>query len=129
MEIDIKKGIEREEETVVGEKDLATAIGSGTVEVFATPAMAALMEKASWKLVQRYLPEGFTTVGTELSVTHLKATPPGMRVFCKAKIVCVEGKKLTFEIKASDERGLIGKGGHTRYIVEKKRFEQKAGRG
>ncbi len=129
MEFSVKEGIEGAEEIIVGEKDLATAVGSGTVDVFATPAMAALMEKASWKLVQRYLPEGFTTVGTELSVAHLKATPPGMRVRCKAKIVRIEGKKLTFDIKATDERGLIGKGDHTRYIVKKKRFEEKARQG
>ena len=86
MEYDLKVGIEGREETVVGEGDLATAVGSGTVGVYATPSLAALMEKASWKLVQQYLPGGHTTVGTELSVTHLKATPPGMRVSCRARL-------------------------------------------
>jgi len=129
MEIAVKEGIEGVEEIVVGEGDLATAVGSGTVEVFATPSMAALMERASWRLVQPYLPEGFTTVGMELSVTHLRATPPGMRVSCRAGLVRVNGKKLVFDLEASDERGLIGKANHTRYVVGKKRFEEKARQG
>jgi len=129
VDINLEKGIERTEEITVGEKDLATVLGSGSVGVFSTPSMIALMERTSLKLVQQYLPEGHTTVGIEVSVKHLRATPPGMKVSCRSKLVGVDGKKLTFELESSDERGRIGEGSHVRYIVETDRFVKKAKEG
>jgi fluoroacetyl-CoA thioesterase len=129
MDIDINEGIERIEKVVVKRGDLAEALGSGTVGVYATPAMIALMERVSWQLVQPYLPEGHTTVGTEVTVRHLRATPPGMKVSCRSRLVSVDGKKLCFEIEAADGRGRIGEGTHVRYIVEKERFVKNAREG
>ena len=129
MDTGLKEGIERTEEVVVKDDKLATYLGSGTVEVFATPAMIALMEKTSWNLVQPYLPDGSTTVGTEVRVEHLRATPLGMKVRCSSVLNKVEGKRLFFSVDAWDERGKIGTGSHTRYIVETKRFLEKAKQG
>ncbi len=129
VEIRIEKGIEWTEEITVGENDLATVLGSGSVAVFSTPSMIALMERTSLKLVQQYLPEGHTTVGIEVSVKHLRATPPGMKVSCRSKLTGVDGNKLSFELEASDERGRIGVGSHVRYIVETDRFVKKTKEG
>jgi fluoroacetyl-CoA thioesterase len=126
---DLKAGIERTEEVSVSEELLATHLGSGTVGVYATPAMIALMERSSWKLVQPHLPEGYTTVGTEINVEHLRATPPGMKVRCSSVLDKVDGKRLYFSVDAWDERGKIGTGYHTRYIVETERFLEKAQQG
>ena len=119
-------GIERIEKITVEVKDLATVLGSGSVNVFSTPSMIALMEHTSMRLVQPYLPEGDTTVGIEVSVKHLRATPQGMKVSCRSKLVDVDGKKLSFEVRASDENGPIGEGTHVRYIVNLDRFVRKA---
>ena len=129
MDIGLEKGIERTEEITVGEKDLATVLGSGSVGVFSTPSMIALMERTSLLLVQQYLPEGHTTVGIEVSVKHIRATPQGMKVSCRSKLVGVDGNKLSFELEAVDERGRIGEGSHVRYIVETDRFVKKAKEG
>jgi fluoroacetyl-CoA thioesterase len=129
VEEGLKEGLEQTEEVSVRDEELATHVGSGTVEVYATPAMIALMEKTSWKLVQTHLTEGFTTVGTEVHVEHLRATPPGMKVKCSSVLEKVEGKRLFFSVDAWDERGKIGTGSHTRYIVETRRFLEKAQQG
>lgn len=122
MEILISTGIEGKIEITVTNEKTATAFGSGTVDVFATPAMIALMEQTAMKSVASLLPMGFVTVGTEVSVKHFKATLPGRTVTCYSKLVESEGKKLVFEVIAYDESGLIGKGSHTRYIVDKQSF-------
>ena len=129
MGVGLEKGIEYTGEIIVGERDLATFLGSGSVGVFSTPSMIALMEKTSLELVKRYLPEGHTTVGIEVAVRHLRATPPGMKVTCRSRLVDVDGKKLYFEVEASDERGRIGEGAHVRCVVETERFVEKAAKG
>jgi len=129
VDINLEKGIECTEEITVEGKDLATALGSGSVGVFSTPSMIALMEHTSLLLVKPYLPEGHTTVGIEVSVKHLRATPPGMKVSCRSKLAGVDGNKLSFELEVSDERGKIGEGSHVRYIVETDRFVKKAKEG
>ena len=129
MDTGLKEGIERTEEVAVRDEELAPYLGSGTVEVYATPAMIALMEKTSWNLVQPHLPDGCTTVGTEVHVEHLRATPPGMKVRCSSVLDKVDGKRLFFSVDAWDERGKIGTGSHTRFIVETRRFLEKAQQG
>ena len=129
MDTGLKEGIERTEEVAVRDEELAPHLGSGTVEVYATPAMIALMEKTSWNLVQPHLPDGYTTVGIEVHVEHLRATPPGMKVKCSSVLDKVDGKRLFFSVDAWDERGKIGTGSHTRYIVETRRFLEKAQQG
>lgn len=120
MELEI--GIEKELEIIVAPKDTAKAYGSGLVEVFATPAMIALMEKTALELVMPFLEAGKNTVGTEICVKHVKATPLGQVVQSYARLTEIKGAKLVFEVEAYDEAGLIGIGTHKRYIIDEKEF-------
>ena len=108
--------------TVVNEKNSAIALKSGTLPVFATPSMLALMEQTASEHVKPYLDEGFTTVGISANIKHISATPIGMTVSCESTLIAVEGKKLVFSVKASDECGLIGEGTHERFIVNIEKF-------
>ena len=119
-------GSEGKAETVVTETNTAAAVGSGLVPVFATPYMIALLENAAVNAVQASLEEGQGTVGTRLEVTHDAATPVGMKVWAEAELTAVEGKKLTFAVKAFDEAGPIGGGVHERFIITVDRFLAKA---
>ena len=110
--------------TVRGE-NTARAMGSGDLEVFATPSMLAAMENAAMKAVAAALPEGSTTVGSEIASTHLRPSGVGAVVSATAVLVGVEGRKLTFEVSASDGEGTIGEGRHVRYIVDRERFMKK----
>jgi predicted thioesterase len=122
MEISLTVGIEGSKNLVVNAGNTAIAYGSGNVDVFATPAMIALMEKTAMESVASLLPDGFVTVGTEVSVKHFSATLPGKVISCCSKLIFSEGNKLKFDVAVSDESGLIGKGTHTRYIVDKQKF-------
>ena len=114
-----------EKEITVTHNDTASKYGSGLIDVFATPAMIGLMENTAMNCVANQLPEGYITLGIEINTNHQKATPVGMKVVCKATLSKVEGKKLFFELIAKDEKGLIGKGTHIRYIVNAKQFMEK----
>ena len=105
---------------------LAKNVGSGALDVFATPAMIALIEETAWKSVAPALDYGMTTVGTSLSIEHTAPTPLGMSVTCDTELVAVDGKKLTFNAVVSDEKGEIGHGTHERFIVETESFQAKA---
>jgi len=122
MDYNLTVGASHTAEKLVGQQDTAAHMGSGTVEVFATPAMILLMELAARNAVQGDLPEGFTTVGTVVNVQHLSATPLGAKVAATAVLAGIDGRKLTFDIEASDENGLIGKGTHERAIIDIERF-------
>ena len=105
---------------------LALSLGSGDLPVLATPAMMALMENAAMTAVAAHLPEGSTTVGSEISSTHLRPTVLGGRVSATAELVAVDGRKLDFTVQAQDADGnLLGKGTHTRYVVDRQRFMEK----
>lgn len=104
----------------------ARAVGSGTLEVLATPVMIAGMEKAAWTAVAGALPEGSSTVGTRMEVSHSSATPVGMTVTCRAELLEAEGRRLVFRVTASDEAGPIGEGTHERFLVQDERFLKKA---
>ena len=119
-------GVKGYQEVTAKESNSAKTMGSGTLDVFATPAMIALMEETAWKSVQPYLEEGQGTVGIQLNVDHVAATPLGMKVHCESEITAVDGRKVTFKIEAYDEVGLIGKGTHERFIVENEKFQSKA---
>lgn len=122
----MEAGIKFEQEMTVGEKDTAKAYTSGTLEVFATPAMIALMEHTCMNAVASQLEDGCTTVGTALDVKHVSATPVGMRVRCECELTAVDGRALTFRVAAYDETGLIGEGTHGRFIVKTDKFMAKA---
>lgn len=124
-DINIPVGVSYEASQTVTENDTASRYGSGLVAVFATPAMVALMENASLNAVISYLPSGFNTVGVEIAVSHVKATPINQVVKCKATLVSIDGRRLDFEVVATDEEGLIGKGTHSRFIIETEKFMAK----
>lgn len=125
MEFHIEPGILNSIEKIVEQKDTASSYGSGLIDVFATPAMVGLMENTAQSSLIAYLPPGSITLGIEISVKHMKATPVGMKVRCESKLVRVEGKKLYFELNAWDEKGQIGSGTHTRYIIQVEEFMKK----
>lgn len=118
-------GIEGHSEIIVKIEDTAASYGSGLIEVFATPAMIGLMESTAQLSIQPFLEVGFITLGTEVNIKHLKATPVGMNVRCETKLISIEGKKLVFEVSAFDEVAMIGKGTHSRYIVDAEKFMAK----
>ena len=119
-------GLTNAAEEFVTEKSTALALGSGSLEVFATPAMILLAEKASADLIEKNLPTELTSVGISLEIKHTSPTPVGMKVRVEVKIISAEGRKVIFEIAAFDERGEIGRGSHERFIVDKKKFQTKA---
>ncbi|HHT50836.1 MAG TPA: thioesterase family protein [Eubacteriaceae bacterium] len=112
-------------ETIVSEKNTAMAFASGGVEVFATPMMIGMMEKASLSAVDSFLPEGYATVGTQVNVSHISATPLGMKVWAKAELIKFKGKALTFKVEAFDEVEKIGEGTHDRFIISLEKFIEK----
>lgn len=118
----IQPGLTFEMEKTVLPEDSASRYDSGLVEVFSTPAMIALMEGTCYRCVVPFLPDGFSTVGTEVNIRHLKATPIGMKVKCMAVLAGVDGKLLEFDVQAADEDGLIGEGKHIRYIIDEQKF-------
>ena len=122
----MKIGMSRTVSVVVNESNTAAAVGSGDTRVFATPMMVALMENAASTLAAESLEEGQTTVGIEVQVSHVAATPVGMTVEATATLTAAEGRTLTFSMEARDERGVIGTGTQNRAIVLRERFVEKA---
>ncbi len=125
-DFNLKIGMAKKTQTRVTTKNTAKEYGSSSVEVFGTPAMVALMEEAAIKAVDKYLPEGFATVGVHLDIKHIAATPIGMNVTASAKLAGIDGKRLFFDVEASDEKEKIGSGTHQRYIIELDKFLEKA---
>ncbi len=111
--------------TVAEEAKLAVTVGSGSLRVFATPMMAALMEAAACDAVADALDEGETTVGTALHIAHTAATPAGMTVTAEAEVTEVNGREITLEVRACDAVGEIGKGTHKRFVVFAEKFQAK----
>lgn len=121
----IEVGLKYESQTVVSTTNTANTLGSGDMEVFATPAMIALMENAAMMAVAPYLDEGASTVGIEMASSHIKASPIGATITASAELISAEGRKLSFKVKAWDEQGVIGEGNHTRFVVDRERFLSK----
>ena len=119
-------GIQGEKKEQVTQENTALTMKSGALKVYATPAMIALMEKTAWESVQPYLEEGSGTVGTLMNVKHVAASPVGMKITCETELTKVDGRALTFSVKAFDEAGLIGEGEHERFIVYNEKFQAKA---
>ena len=121
----IVPGLVGQTELLVGEENTASHLGSGNVAVLATPEMIRLMEKAAVAAVDHLLPDGYRTVGVEVNVRHLAATPVGMRVRAQAELIAVEGRRLTFRVAAFDEVERIGEGEHRRVIIDLERFKER----
>ena len=118
----LKTGLRHESHQCVNTANVASAIGSGDLEVYATPAMIALMENAAMECVGSELDEGCTTVGTAMSVQHLRATTIGHQVRAVATLTTIDGRRLVFEVQAFDGDTQIGAGTHERFIVERQKF-------
>lgn len=118
-------GLKYQSKVVVSDSNTALALGSGDMAVFATPAMIALMENAAMNAVAEHLLEGSTTVGTMMRSSHIKASKVGAQITAEAELVAVDGRRLTFLVKAWDEMGPIGEGEHERFVVDRERFLSK----
>ena len=121
----LEKGLSAQSRTTVCRENTAARMGSGDMEVFATPAMVALMENAAMTAVAAELPEGSTTVGAEMNATHIKPSGLGAEITATAVLTEVEGRKLTFNGGARDTGGMIGEGVHIRYVVDRRKFMDK----
>ena len=124
--MEIVVGTKAEVATLVETADTALEVGSGSLRVYATPCMAALMEGAACEALEGFLSEDQTTVGIELNLKHVAATPVGMEVRAEAEVTAVDGKVITFDVKAFDEIGEIGHGTHKRVIINSQKFLDKA---
>ncbi len=121
----IKEGLTHTSKIKVTLENCASAVGSGGLDVFATPSMVALMENAAMNAVAPFLPEGSTTVGAEINTTHIKPSALGAEIEATATLTATEGRKLLFDVEARDTSGTIGKGTHVRFIVDIERFMAK----
>ncbi len=121
----LNTGLKGETEIVVGTRDTAPHVGSGKIKVLATPVMVNMMEEAALNAVEGLLPAGHQTVGIRLEITHVAATPVGMRVKAYAELTKIDGRKLTFRVSAEDEKDMIGEGLHERIIVNVERFDKR----
>ena len=118
----IEVGMKAEAANLVERADTALEVGSGSLLVYATPCMVALMEGAACEAIEEGLGENETTVGIELNIKHLSATPVGLEVRAVAEVTAVEGKVISFNLQAFDEAGLIGEGTHKRCLVGSTKF-------
>ena len=122
---ELKPGLVGHAELTVGEEHTAPQVGSGKVHVLATPVMINLFEAAALAACERFLPEGYQSLGTVLNVRHIAATPVGMKVRASAEVTKVEGRTIFFRVEAHDERDLIGDGAHERVVVNVAKFDQR----
>ena len=121
----LQTGIKGHHEQIVTPAMSAARVGSGLVDVFATPMLVALVEQTCYESVLPYLDEGQGTVGTLVNVTHVSATPIGKRVWCDSELTEVDRRRLVFSVKAYDEYGMIGEGTHERFIIDTEKFMAK----
>ena len=122
----LRPGLSGTAEILVGTRDTAPHVGSGKVKVLATPVLVSLMEEAALNAVEGLLPPGHQTVGTRLDITHVAATPVGLRVTAGAEVTHVDGRRVTFRVWADDEQERIGEGTHERIVVDVARFDIRA---
>ena len=123
--MEITVGLKGEARTLAEREDTAQAVGSGSLLVYATPCMVALMEGAACEAIAGCIPEDKTSVGTYMEIRHISATPVGMEVRAEAEVTAVEGSTVTFQVTAYDEAGKIGEGGHKRAVINTQRFLDK----
>ena len=123
--MEITVGLKGEARTLAEREDTAQAVGSGSLLVYATPCMVALMEGAACEAIAGCIPEDKTSVGTYMEIRHISATPGGMEVWAEAEVTAVEGSTVTFQVTAYDEAGKIGEGVHKRAVINTQRFLDK----
>jgi len=123
---ELKTGIKNRLEEDVTYERTAAGQKSGGLPVYATPRMVCLMETAAWSSVEPYMDEGMGTVGIYLDIKHVSASPEGEHIVCESELTEIDGRKLTFEVKAYDSAGLIGEGRHERFIINNGKFMAKA---
>lgn len=121
----IEAGLEGRADLTVGEQHTAPSIGSGAIHVLGTPVMINLMEAAALNAVERLLPAGHQSLGIHLDVSHVAATPVGMKVHATARVTAVDGNRVSFHVEAHDESDLIGEGTHERVVVNVERFDKR----
>ncbi len=121
----IETGIKGHREQIVTPEMSAARVGSGLVDVFATPMLVALIEQTCYESVLPHLEEGQGTVGTLVNVSHVSATPVGKRVWCESELTEVDRRRLVFSVKAYDDGGLIGEGTHERFVIDTAKFMEK----
>ncbi len=126
METTLKVGMNNTVEAQSTEKTTAVEMKSGSLKVLATPAMMCLMEQAAAELVDHNLPDDLTSVGIAVNISHKAPTPIGLTVRAEAVITKIDGRKITFDVKAFDDIDEIGNGTHERFIVNKEKFQAKA---
>lgn len=122
----LETGIKGTQTVTVNESNTARTMGSGTLDVFATPALIALMEETCWRSVADRLDAGCGTVGTRLEIGHTAPTPVGMEVTCESTLSEVDGRRLVFEVTARDAKGVVGEGKHERFVIQSEKFQAKA---
>ena len=122
----LQHGIKAEKSLTVTDANTAKTMGSGTLDVFATPAMVALIEQTAYTSIESELEPGWGSVGTSLNIQHLSTTPVGMTVTATTELVEVDRRRLVFHAEVYDEKGLVGKGTHERFLVENEKFQAKA---
>ena len=123
--MEISVGMKGQVSSYVDREDTAAEVGSGSLLVYATPCMVALMEGAACEAITCALPEEKTSVGTALDISHLAATPVGMEVRAEAEVTAVDGNMITFTVTAFDESGKIGEGTHKRAVITAQKFLDK----
>jgi predicted thioesterase len=123
---ELKPGARAEASETVNGQNTARFLGSGVLDVYATPAMIALREKAAVQTMASLLPEECSTVGINVNIKHAAASPVGANIRAEALLTGLDGRRLSFEVRAWDDKGLIGEGLHERFIIEKKKFMEKA---
>ncbi len=121
----LQVGIKGHKEQIVAPEMSAARVGSGLVDVFATPMLVALVEQTCYESVLPWLDDGQGTVGTLVNVSHTSATPIGMRVWCDSELVEIDRRRLVFNVRACDEAGPIGEGIHERFVIDTARFMEK----
>lgn len=125
MEFEIPDGVTHSLSLRVEKRHTAKTVGSGGVDVFSTPSLVALLEQAALEAVQKFLSEGWTTVGTRIDIEHCKATLPGEEIQAQATLIQCDGRALKFSVEARDAAGVVGKGRHHRFIINQEKFLRK----
>ncbi len=123
--MELQLGLKAKFEIIVSPNDTARQYGSGSLDVFASPALVALMEKTAMKAIENNLQKGQNSVGTEINIKHIKASPLGEAVLCIAELIEIEDSRLNFRVEAFDTKGMIAHGHHQRFLINEKLFMEK----